>query len=347
MIIKTGWTLKNISIGQLDDLNCTFNWFPGDLPEFDRNSIKQNGIRLPLMVQQVENSKFRLIDGFKRLSWLKIVQVKSAEKFQQEQLSCLIIPSIVSIRDVARIRLETLSGDQKIFSGIHLCNVLKMLSEEGFSKHEIAFDVFPGLGLVSSLRLIGQLLDLQKKLVKYKQQGESILPESIISMGYEDLLPLLKFTRSDFRSVLMLAENMQVKGKKWRNLLQVLDEVIRLQEKTVSEILHYPEIQRIMQDSNIQGPVRYRLLKQQLDFLRYPQLSKMRKRFDQKIKNLKLPERIILESDHYFEKDELALKMKFCSVDELRDHLTNLSNSVNSVNLIKVWNDFFAILHEE
>jgi len=166
-------------------------------------------------------------------------------------------------------------------------------------------------------------------------------------MGYEDLLPLLKFKSSDFWSVVRLAEKMAVKGKKWRNLLQVLDEVIRLHETTFSEILHYPEIQKIMGDSNIQGPVRYRLLKQQLDYLRYPQLSKMRKRFDQQFKSLKLPYLITLESDQYFEKDELTLKIEFRSLDELRDHLTNLANSVNSGNQIKVWNDFFAILREE
>ena len=140
---------------------------------------------------------------------------------------------------------------------------------------------------------------------------------------------------------------MEVKGKKWRNLLQVLDEVARLQQTTAAEILQYPEIQKIMEDSNLQGPVRYRLLKQQLDTLRYPELSKMRKRFDQTRKSLKLPERMTLESDQYFENDELALKMKFRSVDELREHLMNLSDTVDSENLINAWNDLFAILREE
>ena len=99
-----------------------------------------------------------------------------------------------------------------------------------------------------------------------------------------------------------------------------------------------------MENSNIQGPVRYRLLKQQLDALRYPELSKMRKRFDQNIKVLKLHKGVNLECDHYFENDELTLKIIFNSVDELRDHLMNLSDSVNSVNLINAWTDLFAIL---
>ena len=347
MQIKTDWILKNLSISQLDDLSSTFNWFPRDLLECERNSMEKDGIRFTLIVHPVEDSKFRLIDGFKRLSWLKSVQGKSAEEYQQEQLSCLIIPAFVSLRDVAKIRLETLSSDQTSFSGIHLCIVLYFLSKEGFSKKEIAFQVFPSLGLVSSVRLAGQLLYLQKKLNTYELQAKSILHESIMIMGYEDLMQLLKFSSSDFPSVVRLAEKMDVKGKKWRNLLQVLDEVIRLLETTATEILKYPGIQKILEDSNVQGPVRYRLLKQQLDALRYPELSKMRKRFDQTCKSLNLPERLTLESDQYFENDELVLKINFRSVDELREHLINLSDKVNSENLINAWNDLFAILREE
>ena len=347
MQIKPEWILKNLFISQLDDLSSTFNWFPGDLSECDRNSIEEEGIRLPLLVQTVEDSKFRLIDGFKRLSWLKLVQGKSVEENQQEQLSCLIIPEFVSLRDVAKIRLETVSTDQTSISGIHDCRVLNLLNKEGFSKNEIAFQVFPSLGLVSSVRLAGQLLDLQKKLVTSEIHAESFLPASMMSMGYEDLLPLLKFSNSDFPSVLRLDKKMEIKGKKWRNMLQVLDEVIRLRETTAAEILQYLEIQQILEDSNLQGPVRYRLLKQQLDALRYPELSKMHKRFDQTCKSLKLPDRLTLESDQYFENDELALKMKFNSVDELREHLMNLSDIVNSENLINTWNDLFEILREE
>ena len=140
---------------------------------------------------------------------------------------------------------------------------------------------------------------------------------------------------------------MEVKGKKWLNLLQVLDEVARLQQKTAAEILQYLEIQKILEDSNLQGPVRYRLLKQQLDALRYPELSEMQKKFEQVHKRLKLPNRIKLESDQYFENDELALKIKFRSVDELREYLMDLSATVNSENLINTWNDLFAILREE
>ena len=346
MKINTDWIFKNLSISQLDYFNNTFNWFPGGLPECYRSSIEEDGIRLPLLVQSMEGSKFKLIDGFKRLSWLKSMQGESVEEYQQEQLPCLIIPKLVCFRDVTKIRMDTLSIDKTSFSGIHLCKVLNMLYEEGFSKNEIAFRIFPSLGLISSVRLVGQLMDLHKKLVKYELNAETLFPESMMTMGHEDLLPLLKFSSSDFPSILRISEKIKVKGKKWRNLLQVMDEEIRLRQTTAVKLLQYPEIQKILEDSNLQGPVRYRLLKQKLENMRFPELSKMRKRFDQKSKSLKLPERISLESDLYFEKDELALKMKFSSLDELRGHLIDLSDKVNSEKLKQSWNHLFDILTE-
>lgn len=347
MKIKPDWVLKTLSVSQLEIVDTPFNWFPGVLSACDRNSLDEEGIRLPLLVQTVNDSHYCLVDGFKRFSWHKSVIGNSGEDFQQTQLSCLVIPESIPMLDVAKIRLETLPSDSKNLSGIHLCGVLNFFIEAGFSKEEIASQVLPRLGLVSSVRLAGQLLDLHHKLAAPEQQTKFLLPESMIRMGYEDLLPLLKFTNNDLSSVISLAEKMEVRGKKWRNLLQVLDEVIRLRQTTAAALMGSTEIQKIMEDSNLQGPVRYRLLKQQLDILRYPELSDMRKRFDQKRKSLKLPQRIMLESDQYFENDELALTIKIHSVDELRVHLRNLSNTVNSEKRINAWNDLFALLSEE
>lgn len=347
MKIKHDWVLKTILVRQLEIVDTPFNWFPGDLSASDMNSLDEIGILLPLLVQAVNDSKYRLVDGFKRCSWLKSYTSNSGEDFQQTELSCLVIPASVSMQDVAKIRLETLHSDPKDLSGIHLCRVTNFFMKEGFLKEVIASQVFPRLGLISSVRLAGQLLELHDKLAAPRQQKKFKLPESMTRMGYEDLLPLLKFTNKDYSSVVSLAEKMEVRGKKWRNLLQVLEEVIRMRQSTAAEILSCSEFKKIMTDSNLQGPVRYRLLKQQLDILRYPELSDMRNRFDQNRKGLKLPQRMMLECDQYFENEELFLTLKIRSTDELREHLRNLSETLNSENRINAWNDLFAVLREE
>ena len=174
--------------------------------------------------------------------------------------------------------------------------------------------------------------------------------EFLMSLGCEDLLPLLKFSKKEFASVIGLAEKMEIRGKKWRNLIQVLNEVSRLKEISAIEILNFPEILDILGRSNLQAHVRYRLLKQLLDSWRYPELSDLRKRFEQARQHLKLDPRISLESDPFFENDDLTLILKVRSYKELRDHLKYLENGTTEVmteNLEKLWNDLFAVLQED
>ena len=171
-----------------------------------------------------------------------------------------------------------------------------------------------------------------------------------MSLGCEDLLPLLKFSQNDFATVVGLAEKMEVSGKKWRNLLQVLDEVCRLKQTSAVEVLKFPEILEIFGRSSLQAPVRYRLLKQQLDSWRYPELSDLRQRFEQGRQRLKLTPRMSLESEAFFENDDLTLTLKIRSYEELLRHLKYLEHGAHELTAEKseeLWNDLFAVLLEE
>ena len=111
-----------------------------------------------------------------------------------------------------------------------------------------------------------------------------------------------------------------------------------------------PEIQKILMDSNLQGPVRYRLLKQLLDSWRYPELSDLRQKFKQGRKRLKLAPRMTLESDQFFENDDLTLTLKIRSFEELRKHLKYLGNGepeLATENTEELWNDLFVVLQED
>ena len=213
-----------------------------------------------------------------------------------------------------------------------------MLQESGYSKEEIAAQFLPRLGQKPSERLARQLLDLHEMLLRVE------LPESMLLLGCEDVLPLLKFSQSVLPDVVALFGRLEVSGKKWRNLLQLLDEVSRLRKISVSDILYLPEILKILGRSSLQSPILYRLLKQQLEIWRFPELSDLQRKFNQGRKSLKLAPRITLESDPYFENDDLTLTLKIRSVEELRGHLESLRNPENSEKVEVLWKDLFALL---
>ena len=338
------WDFLTVTVCRIDPTETCFNWFPGNLSEDDVKSLEQNGILIPILLQVVPGKKYRIIDGFKRISWLTSNNTASDQKQQETPIPCFILPESIPEREATNIRLETLSTSSGNFSGIQIGRVLKQFQDSDFTTEEIAAQVLPRLGLKSSARLVRQLLDLHNVL------KTMTLPESLLQLGSEDLLPLLKFSQSALPDLAALSERMEVGGKKWRNLLQVLDEVSRLREMSADEVLKLPEILEIIGRSSLQAPLRYRLLKQQLDTWRYPELSDLRQRFEQGRQRLDLSPRITLESDPYFENDDLTLSFKISSVQELRKNLKVLANTVPDIqeeNSEDIWKELFALLQED
>ena len=338
------WDFLTVTVCRIDLAETCFNWFPGNLSEDDVKSLEQNGILIPILLQVVPGKKYRIIDGFKRISWLTSNNTASDQKQQETPIPCFILPESIPEREATNIRLETLSTSSGNFSGIQIGRVLKQFQDSDFTTEEIAAQVLPRLGLKPSARLVRQLLDLHNVL------KTMTLPESLLQLGSEDLLPLLKFSQSALPDLVALSERMEVGGKKWRNLLQVLDEVSRLREMSADEVLKLPEILEIIGRSSLQAPLRYRLLKQQLDTWRYPELSDLRQRFEQGRQRLNLSPRITLESDPYFENDDLTLSFKISSVQELRKNLKVLANTVPDIqeeNSEDIWKELFALLQED
>lgn len=350
MKITPAWDISTLTAGQIETVETPFDWFPGALNENDNSSIKQNGVLLPLLVKELRDSKYLLVDGFKRFSCRATQTEVSNHEKQTLEFSCIILPDSLSMKEVAGIRLHTLAAAGTAFSGVHVCKMLKKLLVYGIEKDEIVREVLPRLGLKSSVRLLRQLLDLQEMLLVQEQHQQFVQTDFLMSLSCEDLLPLLKFSQNEFPSIISLAEKMEVSGKKWRNLLQVFDEVSRLQQVSAVEVLKFPEILEIFGRSSLQAPVRYRLLKQQLDAWRYPELSDMRQRFEQGRQRLKLAPRMSLESEAFFENDDLTLTLKIRSYEELQKYLKSLEHGVPELSAEKsqeIWNDLFAVLQED
>jgi len=202
------WDLLTLTVCRIDPAETRFNWFPGNLSEEDGKSLEQNGILIPLLLQAVPGKKYRIIDGFKRISWLTSNNTASDQKQQETPIPCFILPESMPEREATNIRLETLSTSSGNFSGIQVGRVLKQLQDSDFTTEEIAAQVLPRLGLKPSARLVRQLLDLHNVL------KTMTLPESLLRLGSEDLLPLLKFSQSALPDLAALSERMEVGGKK-------------------------------------------------------------------------------------------------------------------------------------
>jgi len=315
------WKLFTIGINQIIIDDSKFNWFPNPLSKNDSNSILNHGIQLPILVQEIKESKYNLVDGFKRLKWLKSAKSHLPKEKINENINCLVIPRSFSLLEVVMIRVNTLSNSEKNFSGARVCSLLIMLQKNGFTKNDIVNFVLPQLGIESSPRLASQLIDMGNILIKLREEKQFCFSEFFESLSFEDLITLHKFIGKSVIQVLNFAAKMEVRGKKLRNILQILDEVSRFQEIPAKEILELRQFKDILRKKNLQIPERYRLIKEQLNLIRYPKLNVLRKKFIQTRESLNLPEKISLEYDNSFEEENMVIKLEFSNLDELKNHI--------------------------
>jgi len=343
------WKYNSLGLSQIESKNTPFNWFPQNLKEKDLNLLSQFGIKLPLLVQEVIGSKYLLVDGFKRFYIYKSCLELSSQGKKNKQFPCLVIPESLPFREVVKVRLETLPISGINLSGFRVSSLFKILNKNGFSNDEILNEILPRLGIKSSPRLVNQMMKLHK-IISGLEQGEGgAFADSLKKLGCEDLAALHKFSQKDIITISAFVGKMQISGNKWRQLLQLFDEVSRMREISVTEILEMCEFKEILTNKNLQTPVLYRLIKQKLFLWRYPELNDLKKKFVKRLDRLELPKRISLECDPFFEDEDFILTLKMNSFQELRNHIKFLYKMVSkktNLNKEKFWKDLFALMDE-
>jgi len=344
------WKLNFLCLTQIESENTPFNWFPQKLSEKDQDFFLKSGIILPLLVWEVLGSRYLLVDGFKRLNFHKSCDEFSSQEKLDIRLPCLVIPESLPLIEVLRVRLQTLPSSGINLFGFRVSSLLNILYKNGFSKEEISDELILRLGIKLPHRLVNQMIKLNEIITKLKQEEQFSFSDYIKKLGCEDFVALHRFSKKDMVSISSFAEIMQISGNKWRHMLQLLDEVCRMLEISVNDLLDMYEFREILTKKNLQPPVRTRLIKQELFFLRYPELNNLKNKFVQRLDRLELPKRISLHYDPFFEDEDLSLIFKMNSFKELKNHfkyLEDIFSNKNKGNKKKFWEDLFALMDEE
>ncbi len=321
------WQFQEISLNQILESDTIFDWDHTPPSETLTNSIQHHGLLFPLVVQAVNREHYRVLDGFKRYRLLQ-----EATNTKEATYSCLVTDETMSLTDLLIWRLETLSHN-KTFPGITVCRILLQLHQAGIDEIYLAERVLPNLGIKSSKKRTQEFLKLAQWLEHFQSPPfQQCTPD--------ELLPLLKFSSSTMEPLIKSLAIFHVGGNKWKSLLHLLYEVSRLQERSALEILQSQEIAQILHSSHLQSPVRYRLVKQQLEIWRYPELTQLRNKFAEGIHQLRLPPQINVQCDPFFEQDDLQVTVHADTPEALQAHLTSLHDS----NKLEIWRRLFHVI---
>ncbi|MBF0289559.1 MAG: hypothetical protein HQM14_17230 [SAR324 cluster bacterium] len=324
------WSYQEISHHSFTE-DSIFDWSSGVPVATLHQSILQQGILIPFVVHAMGDQTFRLVDGFKRFYILKKQQQDSSFLYP-----CLVIPQEMPLSEIAFWRIETWPSHRKN-TGIEVLTILSILQKLEIQEGAIIEKYLPKLGLKPSQKVFRDVLKLINML-------EGVEQHTLTTYTTEELLPLLKFSSSEIHGIVHAWKSLKkMGGNKWKSILQLLHEVCRFQNCSLTKILDTSEIQEILHNSELQAPVRFRLLKQQLESWRYPELTSSRRDFEHGLQKLVLPKQAKVQYDPFFEKDTLLLTVEVASAEELEEQLTRLQQNWKT----DIWKDLFRIVHGE
>jgi ParB/RepB/Spo0J family partition protein len=290
-----------------------------------RESIARVGIQQPPILQEIPRSgRYRIVCGYKRLL---VLEELGFEK---------VIAHLVSAEDELKLFLRGLHENL----GTRPLNVVekslaldKLAGQFRLSREEMLKDHLPALGLGSDPKT----LDLYLSLARLEESIKQDLAAGKISIATaQQLLTLSPEDRLAFGELLtalVLGKNLQ------REFLALLRDLSLKRKTSISELLGDPQITSLVQDPQVQVPIRAKRVRELLIRRRYPRLSRAADEFEEIKKKLRLPAHLSLTASPFFEGQDYRLTITFRSREQLaaaQKALTAMAESSALAELLEI-----------
>ena len=114
--------------------------------------------------------------------------------------------------------------------------------------------------------------------------------------------------------------------------MQLIEEITLRDLKSVEEVLN--DVEKRLQEKKIGKNE----LRRELKRIRYPELSEIEEKYRKEVDNLNLPKEITLFVNQFFESNDIELRLKVKSGEELSQILSSLEKSLDSGAIEKLLN---------
>ncbi|WP_456433368.1 ParB/RepB/Spo0J family partition protein [Thermosulfuriphilus sp.] len=290
---------RSIPIEEIDLEDQTFIIsFGYDLAPL-KASIDLLGIINPPTLRQKATKCYQVVTGYKRLL--------CAKELGFVKVACMVLPPLTDDLCALMIVLhENICG-----RGLNLVEkarlVLKFL--DYLPEEEVLKGILPTMGLKPHPRNL--------ELLKAVAFLESPLKEALIKGRLNEHLvfDLLELPEDDRARVFELFEGLSLSYSRQREALEMLKELSRLEERSLTEILDHPEIKRIF-TADISPKDRTERFILWLKRRRYPRLSELEERFMDFCRRLKSPG-VRIKPPPAFETEECTLSLSFRDMKDL------------------------------
>ena len=286
-----------------DDLSFSFS-YPSRAPLL-RDSLDLIGLIHPPVVRQ--QASYQIICGRGRLLAAKELGVK--------EITCKVLPSWIDDLTCLAIAFE------ENITVRELNLVEKALVVEKFQAYlpdeEIVEKILPRLGFSGSY-----------KNLEFLQKINFLWPEAKEMLVKGELNPkaavrLLDLEEEDAKEVFRLFKNIRPSSNRQRQILELLEDLSRREEKKIVSLLTDPQVQKILEDQKLNPPQKterlFALLRRRL----MPHLTEKEKEV-QKLAQALARFGMRLKWLPSFEKDNFSVELEFKDFQEFLEKLSSL-----------------------
>jgi len=314
--------IQKIPLDRIDLSDETFsvNFMP-DLQRL-RSSIQAVGLIQPVLL--VERPKgCQVVCGFRRIAVLRELENEAIEAMVLEE------------GKVDRLNLFTIALHENMTTrGLNFVEKAialdKLIHEFHVDRKEVVKTFLPLLLLETHEKILSTFLSL----ARMEDAVKGFVVEEEVSRS--NIRILSTFTPEDRVALLALFSSLKLGENRLREVLTLLDEIARRDHLAVKEVLRRPEVQALLSQDGLTSSQRVERLKRVLLQLRYPRRRQLEERFEQKKRELNLPQTISLSPPSNFEGKKLRISFEFETVEEYRSVLLTLSKLADKEELKEI-----------
>jgi ParB-like nuclease family protein len=306
--------LAKVPLQTLDRQNSLTDFSLGPVPDSLKASIQEIGIIHPVILAK-SGDRLRIICGHRR--------VAASESLQLAEIPALIAPPDLNEETMLMLNLSE-NQDHRTFSDIEKGRILNKLAGANVAEDIIIGKYMPLMGLERSKKLYQDLSGIERlSPALQKLLHELNAPLRVFSA----LIPWDAPSRDAAQKLFAV---LRPGINKCRDLLELVEEIARIENTLHGELLGRKEIQTLLAATDLSPHEKYDRIIQTLTPWRYPMLSSLRKKIAQTLDKLPLGPQTKIRIQESFESEDIKIEIRGRSQKSLIDELEKLDIAARS-----------------
>ena len=296
----------------MEDRFTDFSLSP--LPDALKDSIEAIGIVNPVVLMKSAD-RWKIICGHRRLA---ICQVLGFAKIPARVADSDLDPETLLALNLTENR------SHRLYSDIEKGRIIHKLAGSGVSEENIIRKYMPIMGLQRSKKLFQEYSRVHSLQIGLQHLLHELnVPLRIFS-------PLLQWSAPCRDAAETLFSSVRPGINKWRELLELAEEIARIENKSPGDILRREEIQSLLAQNDLQAHEKYDQIMQTMTPWRFPVLTELKKKIARAQDQLSLGSRTKIRIQESFEMEEIKIEIKGRDPKSLIDEVEKLAHATKS-----------------